>query len=66
MSGFTKGLRRALGLTHLSQAVVSVIQDPERLRQMLNDITKVDLESIEVNPVIGRSAKSVFLIIMRM
>ncbi|TPP65166.1 Transcription factor RFX3, partial [Fasciola gigantica] len=47
VSGFTKGLRRALGLTHLSQAVVNVIQDPERLRQMLNDITKVDLDSIE-------------------
>ncbi|KAF6771259.1 hypothetical protein AHF37_09046 [Paragonimus kellicotti] len=47
LSGFTKGLRRALGLTHLSQAVVGVIRDPERLRQMLCDIKKLDLDSIE-------------------
>ncbi|KAA3677160.1 uncharacterized protein DEA37_0001220, partial [Paragonimus westermani] len=47
LSGFTKGLRRALGLTHLSQAVVAVIREPERLRQMLCDIKKLDLDSIE-------------------
>ncbi|KAF5402571.1 hypothetical protein PHET_02443 [Paragonimus heterotremus] len=47
LSGFTKGLRRALGLTHLSQAVVGVIRDPERLRQMLCDIKKLDLDCIE-------------------
>ncbi|CAL8075429.1 unnamed protein product [Calicophoron daubneyi] len=47
VSGFTKGLRRALGLTHLSQAVESIIRDPERLREMMNDINKLDLDSIE-------------------
>ncbi|KAF8565969.1 hypothetical protein P879_01494 [Paragonimus westermani] len=49
LSGFTKGLRRALGLTHLSQAVVAVIRDPERSHQMLCDIRKLDLDSIEAH-----------------
>ncbi|GAA56556.1 regulatory factor X 1/2/3 [Clonorchis sinensis] len=47
LSGFTKGLRRALGLSHLSQAVLTVIKDPDRMRQMVHDITKLDLVSIE-------------------
>ncbi|CAH8646130.1 unnamed protein product [Dicrocoelium dendriticum] len=47
LSGFTKGLRRALGLVHLSQAVVTVIRDPGRIQQMLSDISKLDLDSIE-------------------
>ncbi|KER18643.1 hypothetical protein T265_15876, partial [Opisthorchis viverrini] len=47
LSGFTKGLRRALGLSHLSQAVLTVIKDADRMRQMVHDITKLDLVSIE-------------------
>ncbi|OON17177.1 hypothetical protein X801_06989 [Opisthorchis viverrini] len=43
LSGFTKGLRRALGLSHLSQAVLTVIKDADRMRQMVHDITKLDL-----------------------
>lgn len=49
LSGFNKGLRRALGLTRLSQAVVSIIHDPERVQQMLDDISRLDLGSIEVS-----------------
>ncbi|KAL5103974.1 MHC clas II regulatory factor RFX1 [Taenia crassiceps] len=47
ISGFIKGLRRVIGLAHLSRAVTHVLNTPERLEQMRADICKLDLESIE-------------------
>uniref|UniRef100_A0A5K3FKK9 RFX1-4/6/8-like BCD domain-containing protein n=1 Tax=Mesocestoides corti TaxID=53468 RepID=A0A5K3FKK9_MESCO len=47
ISGFVKGLRRVIGLAHLSRAVAQVLETPERLEQMKIDISKLDLESIE-------------------
>ncbi|VDK37399.1 unnamed protein product [Taenia asiatica] len=47
ISGFIKGLRRVIGLAHLSRAVAHVLNTPERLEQMRADICKLDLESIE-------------------
>nr|VZH94073.1 unnamed protein product [Spirometra erinaceieuropaei] len=47
ISGFIKGLRRAIGLAHLSRAVVHVLETPERLEQMKMDVSKLDLDSIE-------------------
>ncbi|VDN14083.1 unnamed protein product [Dibothriocephalus latus] len=47
ISGFIKGLRRAIGLAHLSRAVVHVLETPERLEQMKMDVSKLDVDSIE-------------------
>ncbi|KAM7540435.1 hypothetical protein Aperf_G00000045332 [Anoplocephala perfoliata] len=47
ISGFIKGLRRVIGLAHLSRAVVQILNSTERLEQMRLDICKLDLENIE-------------------
>ncbi|CAH8861817.1 unnamed protein product [Trichobilharzia szidati] len=43
----TKGLHRALGINCFSQTIENVINDIQKCAQILNDINKLDLKSIE-------------------
>uniref|UniRef100_A0AA85IWM7 RFX-type winged-helix domain-containing protein n=1 Tax=Trichobilharzia regenti TaxID=157069 RepID=A0AA85IWM7_TRIRE len=43
----TKGLHRALGINCFSQTIENVINDTQKCAQILNDINKLDLKSIE-------------------
>jgi len=47
VKSFAQTLRRYTGLNHLAQAARAVLQNPEQVNQMLNDLNKVDFANLQ-------------------
>ena len=47
VSAFSQTLRRYTSLNHLAQAARAVLQNPQQINQMWNDLNKVDFNNVQ-------------------
>ena len=47
VSAFSQTLRRYTSLNHLAQAARAVLQNPQQISQMWNDLNKVDFNNVQ-------------------